>query len=373
MRGALISILLVMALSSCSITRPAESEEYRATLPAEAIARNNPSVTPVPEGEYDDPDGVLSILALSGGGAYGAYGVGVLSGWTETGERPEFDIVSGVSTGALISVFAFLGEEYDALLRELYTTTTNADIFIDRGVAGFLGDSLFDYTPLKEQIERVVTQDVLDRIAAEHAKGRRLFVGTTNLDSGELVVWDMGEIASGDRADPLLHFQKVLRASAAVPVFFEPVYIKPRRGVQLRQAHADGGLKAPILVNDFMFRTKADTKRLYVIVNDSLLEEIPSAAIEANIPSIARKSVTTLLRTSIVQSVYRSYIRTIVADTEFYLAYVPDRYNDVVGSLEFDPVVMRELFDAGRNDSLSGIGWKLLPPGVDAIELKSGG
>ena len=373
MRGVAISILVVMVLSSCSITRPAESEEYRASLPSEAIARNNPSVTPVGDAEYEDPDGVLSILALSGGGAYGAYGVGVMSGWTETGERPEFDIVSGVSTGALISVFAFLGEEYDELLRELYTTTTNADIFIDRGVAGFLGDSLYDYAPLKRQIERVVTQDILDRVAAEHLKGRRLYVGTTNLDSSELVVWNMGEIATGGRSDPLLHFQKILRASAAVPVFFEPVYIKPKRGVQLRQAHADGGLKAPILVDDFMFRSKTDEKRLYVIVNDSLLEKSASSAIEATIPSIARKSVTTLLRTSIVQSVYRAYVRSVVAKGDFFLAYVPDEFNDSVGSLDFDPVVMQALFDAGREDALSGIGWKLLPPDVEPINLDGDG
>jgi len=334
------------------------------------VAQKNSTVTPMGDAEYDDPDGILSILALSGGGAYGAYGVGVLSGWTETGERPSFDIVTGVSTGALISVFAFLGEDYDPLLRELYTTTTNADIFIDKGVAGFLTDSLYDYAPLKRQIERVVTYDILARVADEHAKGRRLFIATTNIDSSELVVWDMGEIASGGRSDPLLHFQKVLRASAAVPVFFEPVYIKPQRGVQLRQAHVDGGLKAPVLVNDFLFRSNAETKRLYIIVNDSLLEESPSKAIEPSIESIARKSVSTLLRTTIVQSVYRAYVRTVLSNAEFYLAYVPDELNDSVGSLDFDPVVMRALFDAGRTDALSGIGWKPLPPDVEPISLK---
>jgi len=197
-----------------------------------------------------------------------------------------------------------------------------------------------------------------------------LFVATTNLDSSELVVWDMGEIASGRRADPLLHFQKVLRASAAVPVFFEPVYIKPTQGIELRQAHVDGGLKAPVLVNDFLFRSKNKTKRLYVIVNDSLLESSASQAIEASIPSIARKSVSTLLRSSIVQSVYRAYVRSVLASAEFYLAYVPDELNDKAGSLDFDPVVMQALFDAGRNDALSGVGWKLLPPNVDPISVK---
>ena len=203
----------------------------------------------------------------------------------------------------------------------------------DKGVKGILSDSLFDYTPFKEQIERVVTEELLAKVAAEHAKGRRLYVATTNLDSAELVVWDMGDIASGGRTDPLLHFRKVLRASAAVPIFFEPVYIKPQRGIQLRQAHVDGGLKAAVLVNDFLFRSDTQKKRLYVVINDSLQESSASGAIEANIPSIAQKSLKTILRTNVVQAVHRAYVTSVQADAEFFLAYVPDRLNDSVGCL----------------------------------------
>jgi len=366
MSRAIVLILTVVFLSSCTVTRPEESEEFRATLPDEAIAAK--TETPVGEEGYDDPDDILSILALSGGGAYGAYGVGVMTGWTETGLRPEFDIVTGVSTGALISVFAFLGSEYDSMLEELYTTVSNADIFIDKGVKGILSDSLFDYTPFKEQIERVVTEELLAKVAAEHAKGRRLYVATTNLDSAELVVWDMGDIASGGRTDPLTHFRKVLRASAAVPIFFEPVYIKPQRGVQLRQAHVDGGLKAAVLVNDFLFRSETDKKRLYVVINDSLQESSTSGAIEANLPSIAQKSLKTILRTNVVQAVHRAYVTSVQADAEFFMAHVPDELNDSVGSLDFDPVVMQALFKAGREDALSGNGWKLLPPEVEPLD-----
>ncbi len=366
MRRTIVLLLTVVFLSSCSITRPETSEQIRDFLPDEAIAAK--TATPVGEEGYDDPDDVLSILALSGGGAYGAYGVGVMSGWTETGLRPEFDIVTGVSTGALISVFAFLGEEYDSMLEELYTTVSNADIFFNKGVRGVFSDSLFDYTPFKEQIERVVTGELLTKVAAEHAKGRRLYVATTNLDSSELVVWDMGNIASGGRTDPLQHFQKVLRASAAVPIFFEPVYIKPTRGVQLRQAHVDGGLKAAVLVNDFLFRSETKRKRLYVVINDSLLESSATEAIEPTIPSIAQKSLKTILRTNVVQAVHRAYVTSVQADADFFLAYVPDKLNDSVGSLDFDPVVMQALFDAGREDALSGNGWKLLPPEVEPLD-----
>ncbi len=364
-------VFTLSILSSCGVTRPAESEEIRSVLPSEAVSRFDPEATLVSDPDYVDPDGVLNILALSGGGAYGAYGVGVLSGWTESGTRPEFDVVTGVSTGALISVFAFLGEDYDELLRDLYTNTSNADIFVDKGVSGFLTESLYDYSPLKKQIESVITYDVLGRIADEHAKGRRLYVATTNLDSSELVIWDMGAIASGGRTDPMLHFNKVLRASAAVPVFFEPVYIKPQRGLQLRQAHVDGGLKAPVLVSDILFRSNAEKKRLHIIVNDSLLERSATKAIEPNIQSIAGKSVSTLLRTSIVQAVYRAYVRSVLYAADFALTYVPDELNDSVGSLDFDPVVMRALFDAGRKDGLKRDRWLSVPPNVGPIEVVS--
>ena len=366
MRRVIGLLLTMVVLSSCAEMRPKVSEQIRDSLPDEAIAAK--TAIPVGEQGYDDPDDILSILALSGGGAYGAYGVGVMTGWTETGLRPEFDIVTGVSTGALISVFAFLGEEYDAMLQELYTNVSNADIFINKGVKGLVSDSLFDYTPFKEQIERVVTEELLARVAAEHAKGRRLYVATTNLDSSELVVWDMGNIASGGRTDPLTHFRKVLRASAAVPIFFEPVYIKPQRGVQLRQAHVDGGLKAAVLVNDFLFRSETQKKRLYVVINDSLQESSASGSIEATIPSIAQKSLKTILRTNVVQAVHRAYVTSIQADADFFLAHVPDELNDSVGSLDFDPVVMQALFDAGREDAISGNGWKLLPPEVEPLD-----
>jgi len=254
MRNFGILLVLGLFLSACVSIRPEESAEIRIAVPTEALARTAEDLF-----QLDDrgADGVHTILALSGGGAYGAYGAGVLNGLSESGTRPDFDIVT--------------------MLRELYTNVTNDDIYIDKGVAGVFSASLYDYTPLRDGIERAVTEELLAKVAAEHAKGRRLYVATTNLDSGELVIWDMGEIATGGRTDPLLHFQKVLRASAAVPVFFEPVYIKPRRGVQLRQAHVDGGLRTPILLRDFLFHTDAPKKELFVIVNDGLHERLAAS------------------------------------------------------------------------------------------------
>jgi len=220
--------LLCLALLVACATRPDEGKSIRTVLPIEAVDPASPNDSPVQRSRDD----AHSVLALSAGGSDGAFGAGVIAGWTASGTRPNFDVVTGVSTGALLSVLAFLGPQYDDLARELYTTQTNDQIFKSRGLNGLFSDSLYDNTPLKVQIEKHITADLLAQVAAEYKKGRRLYVATTNLDAGQLVIWDMGEIAMGGRSNPVQHFQKVLRASAAVPGFFQPVYIKPQKGVQ---------------------------------------------------------------------------------------------------------------------------------------------
>ena len=340
----LLALVAALLLAGCVATRPAESPQYRDVLPMEAVDQTQGTLTPA-----TGAAGTVDILALSGGGAYGAFGVGVLSAWSERGDRPEFDIVTGVSTGALMSVFAFLGPQYDARLRKLYLDVREADIFTRRGLAGALGDSLYDNTPLKRQIEREVTPDILAAVAAEHARGRRLYVATVNLDSGALVVWDMGDIASGGRSNPLQHFQKVLRASAAVPGFFQPVYIKPQRGVQLRQAHVDGGVKAPVLISDFLFRTPATRRRLFVVINDGLAARDPFEPVEPNVLSIAQKSIMTMTRKLMEDTVYRGYVRARHSSTEFNLLAVPDELALGQTSLSFDARQMRRLYETGRS------------------------
>ena len=192
----LLGIAPLVVLSACVAVRPLESRAIRSITPAEAVAINeepNAGTQATLMGQRDR----VTILALSGGGADGAYGVGVLNGWTQTGTRPQFDIVTGVSTGALMSVFAFLGPSYDEMLKRLYINQSESDIFRPRGVTALLSDSIYDNEPLKRQIETFVTQQILDQVAAQHNAGRRLYVATTNLDAGELVVWDMGLLARG--------------------------------------------------------------------------------------------------------------------------------------------------------------------------------
>ena len=365
----LVCSAFLVLLTGC-VTRPAESPQFRAITPMEAVSlrqtENTVGLKPqIPASE----DGETNILALSGGGAYGAYGVGVLNGWSRKGDRPEFDIVTGVSTGALIAVFAFLGPEYDQMLRDLYVNTRTEDIFTNRGIRGLLGDSLYDNTPLKRRIEKYITPALLKNIAAEHAKGRRLYVATTNLDAGALVVWDMGQIASGGRSNPLQHFQKVLRASAAVPGFFPPVYIKPQRGVQLRQAHVDGGVKAPLLVSDFLFSGKAKKRNLYVIANDNISSRDAYAAVDGGLPSIARKTIATLTKELLIQTVFRGYARAVNSNSKFYITSVPRELGQNAQSLSFDQALMNRLYDAGVKNALSATPWKRQPEGVRRFDV----
>ena len=356
----IVYLFLSLVLAACA-SRPDEGETIRTVLPIEAVDPASPTESPVQRLRDSDH----TVLALSAGGADGAFGAGVLAGWTASGNRPKFDVVTGVSTGALLSVLTFLGPQYDALARELYTTQTNDQIFKSRGLNGLFSDSLYDNSPLKAQIEKYITADLLAKVAAEHQKGRRLYVATTNLDAGQLVIWDMGEIALGGRTNPVQHFQKVLRASAAVPGFFQPVYIKPQRGVQLRQAHVDGGVKEPILYADFMGRSAAPNKDLYMIINGSTRRFNDSVPVKPNLASIAQKTIFELMRELQSDTVYRHYTRAQNSGIRFHLTSIPDEIPISEKSLDFDPKRMQLLYDAGYKIGLQGPdNWNTKPPSV---------
>src|SRR5262249_8530193 len=157
---------------------------------------------------------------LSGGGIYGAFDVGILAGWSATGTRPVFDVITGVSTGALIATFAFLGPEYDEFLRSSYVNISPEDIYSRRRLLEILrSDSLVSSVPLQRKIMAAIAPEILAAVAREHAKGRRLYVGTTNLDTRRFVIWDLGAIASQGTAEALQLYQKVLLASGSVPGF----------------------------------------------------------------------------------------------------------------------------------------------------------
>ena len=351
-----LTLALAASITACA-QRPDESAGIRTLLPMEAVEESTilKASIGLESTSKKSSDGVHTVLALSSGGADGAYGAGVLVGWTKSGTRPKFDVVTGVSTGALQAVLAFLGPEYDPLLEEFYTTLERKDILRKRGLGGLFGDSLYDSKPLKKQIERVVTPQLLAKIAAEHDAGRRLYVATTNLDAGNLIIWDMGKIAKGGRTNKLLHFQKVLRASSAVPAYFKPVYIKPQRGIQLRQAHVDGGVKKPVLVSEFMFQSSLRKKALYMIINGSTTKYNATHAVKPTLAGISRKTILEMMRELQDNTIYRNYVLANNQGAKFRITSIPPTFPQSVDMLKFDNVRMKKLFVIGHNVGLSGI------------------
>ena len=234
------------------------------------------------------------ILALSSGGVYGAFTAGVLSGWTATGARPEFDVVTGVSTGALIAPFAFLGPEYDCRANRLYVGVKAEDIYRFRSwVTIPFRDSLAISHPLRKLIESQVTPDLMAKLAAEHHKGRRLYVGTTNLDTKRFVIWDLGAIACQPCPQSCQLVRDILLASASVPGMLPPVPIEVEvDGKKYRELHCDGGATSTIFVPPAVFEAArsdptADTPgRLTVIVAGKLYPD-PSPVRRRVLPVLA--------------------------------------------------------------------------------------
>jgi hypothetical protein len=309
------------------------------------------------------PEGAdASWLALSGGGEDGAYGAGVLAGWTASGTRPDFAVVTGVSTGALIAPYAFLGPRYDQALKHAYTTIRAADVFEIAGTE----DSLFSTWPLRDTIARQVTPELLLAVAAEHRRGRRLLVLTTNIDTARPVLWNMGAIAAHGGPEALALFRKVLLASASIPGLFPPVMIDVvGQGRQFQEMHVDGGASAylfvapqPMLLDD-RFDERLPAARLYVILNNTLrpdfaMTERATSAVLGRAMSVGTRALTTLEIAALVQLCRRQSI-------DFNLTFVDEGFA-LSSSGSFDPAYMGALFAYGYEQAASGAAFgKALP------------
>jgi hypothetical protein len=283
-------------------------------------------------------------LAISGGGSDGAYGGGVLAGWTQSGTRPEFAVVTGASIGALIAPFAFLGSRYDDEIRKNFTSMTAADIFEDRATR----DSLFDYWPLKRQVEQRVTAKLLAEIAAEHARGRRLFVATTNLDAGRRVIWNMGAIAARGDEKSLSLFRDVLLASCSIPGFFSPVAIEVEaNGKRFHEMHGDGTLTTPFfVVPEAMLAatSRAPLSQLYVIVNSKLGPEFKMS--DRNIPGILGRSIAVALSAALRSEVALLHVGAQRHGIGLHIAHV-DAAFDHPSRGPFDGKYMEALYEVG--------------------------
>jgi len=310
------------------------------------------------------------FLALSGGGDNGAFGAGLLNGWTAAGTRPQFKVVTGVSTGALTAPFAFLGQKYDPVLKEIYTTISSKDVLEDRNfLAAVLADAMADNAPLWKLTKKYVTEQLLQEIAAEHAKGRLLFVGTTNLDARQGVIWNMGKIAASGHPGALQLFRSLMIASAALPGAFPPVFIDVEvKGQRYQEMHVDGGASAQVFVYPANYRLNEVAaaagiereRHLYVIRNARLDPEW--AHVERRTMSIAGRAITSLIQTQGKGDVFRIFALAQRDQVDFNLAYIPDIFK-AMHKEEFDNTYMRQLFDLGYGLAKNGYDWVKQPPG----------
>ena len=201
------------------------------------------------------------MLAVSGAGANGAYGAGFLKGWSKEGSRPFFKIITGVSTGTFIALYAFLGKDYDDRLENLFTTLSTKDIMKQNNVFSILVEgSLMSSAPLAKMISAIVDEELMAKVAVEHRRGRRLFVGTVNLDAQEFVVWDMGALACKGGSDSLQMFRKIILASNSLPMTFPPVYFKvtSASGEIYDEMHVDAGTMRGVFYIDRLTKNMAE-------------------------------------------------------------------------------------------------------------------
>lgn len=318
-------------------------------------------------------------LALSGGGASGAFGAGFLNGWTSRGDRPTFKIVTGVSTGALMAPFAFLGPAYDDALREFYTNTRTQDIFLLGSLLRQLlvGEAIADTGPLRALIERHVDAGFVRQIAQAHDRGRRLYIGTTDLDTRRFVVWNMGLVAKSGRPESLELFRKIMLASASIPVAFPPVFFEVEvHGRRFDEMHVDGGVGARVFFNEGLFRSAVLRTRagrgeavedIFVIHNGQLVS--PPDPVRRSIPAISTRVIDVTGRTAVMGDLFRIYGDAAREQASFRWVTIPDAVS--VSSEEvFDPIAMGKLYDIGYQMGARGDAWANLPPGRKEVPIQ---
>ncbi|MEN6449598.1 MAG: patatin-like phospholipase family protein [Thermoguttaceae bacterium] len=364
-----IAIAAVL-LSGCAATR-----QYPAPpiLPPTAIVEIG---KPADNGPYDASQTRVAaakprnVLVLSGGGANGAYVAGVLKGWTASGTRPQFDVVTGVSTGALIAPLAFLGPEYDGNLERLYTSMRQENIIRPRLL--WL-DSLVSSQPLEQQIAACVTPDILSKIAEAHRQGRRLYVGTTNLDTKSLVVWDLGAIAARNTPESKELFKKVLLASCSVPGLLPPAPIDVEiDGQRFTELHVDGGVTACVFLQPAMLGVgprgelppNAGPLAVHVLVAGRLQQ--PIAPTKRELVTIAAESMNTVLQSKLQGELTKLFSLARYAGGDFKLAGIPEDCACPKSSMLFEPAAMRAMFDSGYRGGRDGSAWHSYPPGLEA-------
>ena len=325
--------------------------------------------------------GDANFLALSGGGDDGAFGAGLLVGWSKQGSRPAFNLVTGISTGALIAPFAYLGKDYDPILQEVYTSIKPSDVYIQRGIlSGIFSDGLADSTPLYGLISKYVDANFLKKIADEYnTHGRWLLIGTTNIDAGQPVIWNMGRIATIGSPEALELFKRIMLASASIPGAFPPVMFDfLLDGQAFQEMHVDGGASTQVFLYPASASSKAKelgiqrrTNRQAYVIRNSRLDPRWSET-ERRTLSVAGRAISQLIQTQGIGDLYRIYNTAQSDNVGFNLAYIGSDFNEP-HTEEFDTKYMNALFQYGYTHAIKGYPWSKHPPGFKGAFDTDGG
>ena len=371
LRTLFIGIWTAFSLVDCSsVHRAAFTREHQdlAGIPGIAHARTWADDTAAlsqtaPFNNGNRKPSSIDVLALSGGGAEGAFGAGLLVGWTEAGNRPEFSVVSGTSSGALIAPFAFLGASHDGILRDLFTRGIAETLLRVDGLNAIFGSGAFKTEPLKQLIARYVDEDLLHLIAAQHLRGRRLFVVTTNIDAQRTAVWNMGAIAASDHSGRLQLFRDILVASASAPGVFAPTYIEVQSGnTRFLEMHVDGAVTSNVLAvpESVLLRKIAPTNavkpNLYIIVNGKITPDF--AMIDDGTLSIVARSFYSTVKANTRSTLIATYDFARRNGWQFRLAAIRPDYATTSTTFNFDTDYMRGLFDLGFSMARTGQPWQ---------------
>jgi len=381
----LIIITCLSALSGCVHVRHAVPENlvgkavvvgmpdmrYYTDKPASLFMRQSLADSFKDEGKSDYlVNGIKTypVLIIGGGVSNSAYGIGLLKGWLKEGSRPVFKIVTGYSSGSILAVATFSGKDYEDWLADLFTSISTKDVVRQKSIFGILfGDSVYSSALFAKKIDNIVDEDLMAKIAQEHAKGRRLYVGTSDLDAQGFVIWDMGALASKGGPDSVKIFRKIILASCSFSAMLPPVYFQVEAGGRrYDEMHADGGVIGGIFyIHQLMegvgfrgFRT-----RLYVL--NCCYMSPHSKQVEANLAAITSRLIETNGASKMAGDTYRIYAFAKEKGWDYNLAYIPEDFKPNQKEM-FDRKEMQRLFKRGYDDAAEGYKWHKAPPGLVA-------
>ena len=386
-----VSLIVIIVLSACASVERFPSLTLEETNQARVLGIPNARfmITQLPEltAEFNlavqreidarhaaglqGPLPPAALLAISGGGDDGAFGAGLLVGWTAHGDRPSFKGVTGVSTGALTAPFAFLGPEYDGQLKAVYTEIHARDVFTYRGfLAAITDDALNDTTPLFNTVAKLLDDRMISRISEEYMKGRLLLIMTTDLDVGLPCIWNIGAIAASGKPGARDLIIKILLASAAVPAAFPPQLIDiDVNGAHRQEMHVDGGVFAQAFLYPPSINLQAasrstgarDRQRDAYIIRNGRLFSDPANVHRGTLP-IAGRAVSLMIGASGLNDMFQIYLTTSRDHVGYHLAYIPPEFTEPYKG-PFDQTYMSKLFQFGYEQGRAGNEWRDKPPG----------